>query len=186
MAPTHNRLSNPVSRPDLAEGGKRVRHTRLRSCVHVRVLWIRAGHGYRDVLTPSHREFTQRLLTPPPYYTHRSTGLGGVRHRTARRLPLPRRRLRRLRARQGACVQRLVHRLLHRATTAGRGAQRRRGRGPRQPLCSTQGGRGSRRQRAERESESESEREREREREREELRCGSCWQSPASSTSYAH
>jgi hypothetical protein len=166
LAPTHNRLSNPVSRPDLAEGGKRVRHTRLRSCVHVRVLWIRAGHGYRDVLTPSHREFTQRLLTPPPYYTHRSTGLGGVRHRTARRLPLPRRRLRRLRARQGACVQRLVHRLLHRATTAGRGAQRRRGRGPRQPLCSTQGGRGSRRQRAERESESESERERERERER--------------------
>jgi hypothetical protein len=43
LTPTRNRLSTPVSRPDAAEGGTRVRPVSLRSCAHVRVPWIRAG-----------------------------------------------------------------------------------------------------------------------------------------------
>jgi hypothetical protein len=43
---TRNRLSNPVSRPDAAEGGTRVRLTRLWSSVHVRVPWIRAERRF--------------------------------------------------------------------------------------------------------------------------------------------
>ena len=47
LTPTRNK---PNFTPDAAEGGTRVRLTRLWSCVHVRVPWIRAGgHAQRDV-----------------------------------------------------------------------------------------------------------------------------------------
>jgi hypothetical protein len=48
--PRGNRLSNPISRPDAAERGTRVRLVSLWSCAHVRVPWVRVeGDVQRDV-----------------------------------------------------------------------------------------------------------------------------------------
>jgi hypothetical protein len=46
-----NRLSNPVSRPDAAEGGTRVRPACPWSCACVRVPWIRAGGAVVQTLS---------------------------------------------------------------------------------------------------------------------------------------
>jgi hypothetical protein len=60
-----DRLSNPVSRPDAAVGGTRVRPTRLWWCVHVRVPWIRAGGAtQRRYCKPSERVNKKSRLAP--------------------------------------------------------------------------------------------------------------------------
>ena len=67
------RNSNPVSRPDAAEGGTRARSRRLWSCEHVRVPWIKARRRTSNPELPDQPEGTSdstRRVTEGRRYPH--------------------------------------------------------------------------------------------------------------------